>query len=87
VVAETDRKNGGRDGSGGGGDGDGDGDGNGDGDGRGGDVRLQYAGLSRGDDPGLERAVDELAEAHLAELGVDSPKVDAAAAAADAGQR
>ena len=31
-------------------------------------VRLQYAGLARGDDPGLERAVGELADAHVATL-------------------
>ncbi len=31
-------------------------------------VRLQYAGLARGDDPGLERAVTELADAHEAAL-------------------
>lgn len=33
-----------------------------------GGVRLQYAGLARGDDPGLERAVGELADAHVATL-------------------
>jgi cytochrome c biogenesis protein len=31
-------------------------------------VRLQYAGLARGDDPGLERAVDSFVEAHEAEM-------------------
>jgi cytochrome c biogenesis protein len=31
-------------------------------------VRLQYAGLARGDDPGLERAVAELADSHVATL-------------------
>lgn len=45
-------------------------------------VRLQYAGLARGDDPGLERAVDELADAHLAELGVSAPNLAEATAAA-----
>lgn len=35
-------------------------------------VRLQYAGLARGDDPGLERAVTELADAHAAALGAHS---------------
>lgn len=33
-------------------------------------VRLQYAGLARGDDPGLERAIDDFVEAHAAELAV-----------------
>ena len=45
-------------------------------------VRLQYAGLARGDDPGLERAVADLAEAHAAELpavsGEQSAEVDPA---------
>ncbi|UTT63269.1 cytochrome c biogenesis protein ResB [Microcella humidisoli] len=36
--------------------------------GEGAGVRLQYAGLARGDDPGLERAVTELADAHEAAL-------------------
>ena len=31
-------------------------------------VRLQYAGLARGDDPGLERAVGEFADRHAAAL-------------------
>ena len=46
------------------------GDGIGDGTGKGATatVRLQYAGLARGDDPGLERAVEQFAEAHAAEL-------------------
>lgn len=35
-------------------------------------LRLQYAGLARGDDPGLERAVAELADAHAAALGARS---------------
>jgi len=34
-----------------------------------GGVRLEYAGLARGEDPGLRRAVDELAAAHLGSLG------------------
>lgn len=33
-----------------------------------GGVRLEYAGLARGDDPGLEAAVADLAEAHGAQL-------------------
>lgn len=32
-------------------------------------VRLEYAGLARGDDPGLEAAVADLAEAHGARVG------------------
>jgi cytochrome c biogenesis protein len=31
-------------------------------------VSLQYAGLARGDDPGLERAVSELADSHVAAI-------------------
>ena len=31
-------------------------------------VSLQYAGLARGDDPGLERAVSELADLHMATI-------------------
>ena len=33
-------------------------------------VTLEYAGLARGDDPGLERAVSDVADAHAAALGV-----------------
>ena len=40
-------------------------------------VRLQYAGLARGDDPGLERAVADLADAHHAELGTRPDGTDA----------
>ena len=32
-------------------------------------VTLEYAGLARGDDPGLERAVTDVADAHAAALG------------------
>lgn len=53
-----------------GGDADGGNDGDGGGDNRGaaGAVQLQYAGLARGDDPGLERAVEQFADSHAAEL-------------------
>ena len=34
-----------------------------------GGVRLEYAGLARGEDPALEAAVAELAERHQAALG------------------
>ncbi len=44
-------------------------------------VRLQYAGLARGDDPGLERAVAELADAHRAELGPGADHTDKSEAA------
>jgi cytochrome c biogenesis protein len=47
-------------------DGDGDGGRGGEADGNG--VTLQYAGLARGDDPGLERAVEQFAEAHAAQI-------------------
>lgn len=50
------------------------------------DARLEYAGLARGDDPGLERAVTEFADAHAAELGVDG-SVEATEALADAVSR
>ena len=36
-------------------------------------VRLQYAGLARGDDSGLERAVGELADRHAEALGRPQP--------------
>ena len=36
-------------------------------------VRLQYAGLARGDDAGLERAVGELADRHAEALGRPQP--------------
>lgn len=39
------------------------------------DVRLEYAGLARGDDPGLESAVAELADAHAATLGAPSGQI------------
>ncbi|MEN9620025.1 MAG: hypothetical protein RL499_218, partial [Actinomycetota bacterium] len=32
-------------------------------------VTLEYAGLARGDDPGLERAVADVADAHAEALG------------------
>ena len=35
-----------------------------------GGIRLEYAGLARGDDPGLDRAVGDLAERHATALGV-----------------
>ena len=37
--------------------------------GRGG-IRLEYAGLARGDDPGLEAAVAEIASKHARQLGI-----------------
>jgi cytochrome c biogenesis protein len=36
-------------------------------------LRLEYAGLARGEDPTLERAVDDLAKKHLASLGGTHP--------------
>ncbi|MCU1528109.1 MAG: cytochrome biosis protein, partial [Frondihabitans sp.] len=36
-------------------------------------LRLEYAGLARGEDPTLERAVDDLAKKHLASLGGAQP--------------
>ncbi|MET3769405.1 cytochrome c biogenesis protein [Marisediminicola sp. UYEF4] len=36
----------------------------------GGGVRLEYAGLARGEDPGLERAVGDIAERHSQRLGL-----------------
>jgi cytochrome c biogenesis protein len=35
-----------------------------------GGIRLEYAGLARGEDPGLERAVREFAERHGQQLGL-----------------
>ena len=35
-----------------------------------GGVRLEYAGLARGEDPGLERAVGDIAERHSQQLGL-----------------
>jgi cytochrome c biogenesis protein len=39
-------------------------------------VRVEYAGLARGEDPALPRAVDELAARHAQTLGVDQPAKD-----------
>ena len=36
----------------------------------GGGVHLEYAGLARGEDPGLARAVDEIRERHSQKLGL-----------------
>lgn len=33
-------------------------------------IRLEYAGLARGEDPGLERAISEIAERHSQQLGI-----------------
>ena len=38
-----------------------------------GSVRIEYAGLARGEDPGLAEAVDQLAEKHLADVRPDEP--------------
>lgn len=39
-------------------------------------VHVEYAGLARGEDPALARAVDEFATRHAAALGVDKPEGD-----------
>jgi len=39
-------------------------------------VELEYAGLARGEDPTLAGAVDQLAEKHLAGLGIGAPDED-----------
>lgn len=44
-------------------------------------VRLQYAGLARGDDPNLDDAVDRVATEHLDRLGGRLERADAAPAA------
>jgi cytochrome c biogenesis protein len=36
-----------------------------------GEFDLEYAGLARGEDPNLERAVEEIAKRHAADLGID----------------
>ncbi|MBP1302262.1 cytochrome c biogenesis protein [Curtobacterium sp. 1310] len=38
-----------------------------------GEYDLEYAGLARGEDPNLERAVDDIAKRHLSDLGVRIP--------------
>ncbi|WIE77221.1 cytochrome c biogenesis protein ResB [Curtobacterium sp. MCSS17_007] len=38
-----------------------------------GEYDLEYAGLARGEDPNLERAVDDIARRHLSDLGVRIP--------------
>ncbi|MFJ3029061.1 cytochrome c biogenesis protein ResB [Curtobacterium sp. NPDC087080] len=38
-----------------------------------GEYDLEYAGLARGEDPNLERAVDDVAKRHLSDLGVRIP--------------
>ena len=39
-------------------------------------VHVEYAGLARGEDPALARAVDEFATRHAHALGVDQPAKD-----------
>jgi cytochrome c biogenesis protein len=38
-----------------------------------GEYDLEYAGLARGEDPNLERAVADIADRHLSDLGVRIP--------------